>query len=140
MRLDGNCEGRQNEIQYKRLRKAVFLRLLSFQADITILKDSLESLTKRGHSFVAIHITRILGELPRIKSEKLRWLEDQAIPALRRDIEDVQNSPVQRGASASVILPKIAWILDHDNDDEPKETVYDMQLLEEEVSLLKETI
>ena len=137
----GSADGDEyDEIRYKRLRKAVFLNLLYFQADSTILKDSLESLNKRGYTFVAMHITRLVAELPRIKTAKLRWLEDQAIPALRHDIELLRHSPVQRGAAASVVLPKIAWILDHSQGAEPEVTVQDMPLLEDEVSLLKETI
>ena len=138
-KASGNDDER-NEIQYKRLRKAVFLNLLGFQADSTILKDALESLNRRGHTFVAVHITRIVAEFPRIKAAKLRWLEDQAIPALRQDIELLRQSPVQRGAEASVVLPRIAWILDHAQGSEPEKTVQDMSLLEEEVAILKKTI
>lgn len=124
-----------DELQYKRLRKAVFLNLLCFQADGVILEDSLKSLNRRGYTFVAKHITRVVADLPRIKSAKLRWLEDQAIPALRRDME---RETLKQGFSALVVLPKVAWILDHTQESEPKELVYDMSLLQEEVSLLKE--
>lgn len=138
---DDAGEDDYDEIQYKRLRKAAFLNLFSFQADSTILKESLESLSKRGYPFVAMHISRLVAELPRIKAVKLRWLEDHAIPALRSDIEYLQQYPMmQRGARASVVLPKFVWILDHSSGNEPEETVQDMSLIEEEVSLLKETI
>ncbi|NET05168.1 MAG: hypothetical protein F6K16_10670 [Symploca sp. SIO2B6] len=116
------------------MRKAVFLNLLSFEADEEILKSGLESLQRRGYSFISSeYINRLIAELPRLKASKLRWLEDQAIPALRRDLEELQNSPVQRSARASVPLPSIAWILDHEDGDEPEEIVSNLSLLQEEV-------
>jgi len=129
-----------NEMQYRRLRRSVFFNLRYFQADETILKEALESLNRRGHSFDSVHITRIVAELPRIRAARLRWLEDEAIPALRRDMELLSQRPTQREAEAYVVLPRIAWILNHDQGNEPKVGVRDMSSLEEEVSLLKETI
>lgn len=137
----GTTLDENDEIQYNRLKKAVFQEMLSFQANTNILQSALETLANRGFRNVLIHKARLLGELPRLKTERLRWLEDKAIPELRKDIELLQSRPmIQRGPRASIPLPRIIWVLEHENGQEPEETVTDMSLLEEEVSVLKASI
>lgn len=136
----GATKEENDEIQFKRLRKAVFQQMLSFQANTQILKNALETLESRGFKNVSVHKSRLLREMPHLKSERLRWLEDKAIPALQKSIEPIQRSFLQSVPKANVPLPKIAWILDHKNGEISDEIVTNMSLLEEEVSVLKEAI
>src|SRR5262249_25995909 len=76
-----------NEFLYRRLRKAVFLNIRSFQANDEILKGGLTTLTKRGYQIKEEMIGRLVAEMPELKAIKLRWLEDEAIPALQKDID-----------------------------------------------------
>lgn len=120
------------ELFYRRLRKAVFLNFLTFQANNEILERGLNAVARRGFPVTVAQIGRLIAEMPDLKAARLRWLEDQAIPALQRDIDTLgvkQRSPI-----ADVPLPELVRIRD---DAEATETVHNMSLLKEEVEVLK---
>jgi len=125
---------------YRRLRKAIFLNLLNFQANNKILEGTLNLMIKRGFNISEYQKKMAISELENIKKNKLRWLEDLAIPALKEDIKKLSRSVSQSSAQACVNLPEIAWILKHKETEIPKECVSNITILENEVSLLKKVI
>lgn len=141
------AEGKSRAIDYqeeiaavheKLLRQAVFFHLLSFNADAEVLEKALRILVSRGHRDAEHHISTIVKDLPKLTAIKLRWLEDDALPALQRDIEHLKARPmVQRSPAASVILPRELWLMNHEKGDEPTTTVMDINELKKEVALLK---
>jgi hypothetical protein len=124
-----------SEVFLKRLRKAVFLNFLAFQASDEILKGGLNALARRGIPVTEVQAGKLMVEMPELRAARLRWLEDQAIPALQKDIDFLNVNPQeQRSASAMVPLPKLVRILP---DAEATEAVQNMSVLREEVELLK---
>ena len=129
----------ESEIQYRRLRRAIFFNCWSFQADKAILTESLALLDARGYSFIADHKARLLSEFDKIKQLRLRWLEDSAIRELALEQEKMRQSPAQSAPSAWVLIPKELKVLPDDNE-KPGVSVSDMLLLKREAKLIKESL
>src|SRR6266478_4556280 len=128
----------RDEINYRRYRRAVFLNLLDMQAKQQFLQDGMEMMMKRGHADAGKVLTRIVNELPDIRTQKLRWLKDEAKPALQKAIEALHSNPMsQSQASAKVALPKIAWILNHKPGEEPTVIVTSLAILDEEIEAIE---
>jgi len=128
----------EDELDYRRLKRAVFLNLDALRANDAILKTTIDELQKRGHGWVAQQEARLMAALPQLKAAKLRWLEDWAIPTLQRTMDEIgvrQSIP-----SAVVPLPQEAWILDHEPDDPPTITIRNMTALKEEARLIKQSL
>jgi hypothetical protein len=134
-------DSQASEIFYRRLKRSVFLNLLSFQASDEILESSLKSLKGRGQPITDVQIDKLIAEMPELKQIRLRWLEDQAIPALLKAKESHSGVGPNQVAppSAEVPLPDILRILDQRNE-VPTVYVNDMALLKEEVEVLKNNI
>jgi len=114
---------------------------LDLEADPQILQDGLAMMVKRGNAEAGKFAKRLESELTEIKAEKLRWLTDDAIPALQKSIDSLHSNPMRQGqASAVVVLPKIAWVLNHKPGEEPNVTVTSMALLKEEIETIKNSI
>jgi hypothetical protein len=130
-----------SEIFYRRLKRAVFLNLLSFQASDEILKRSLKSLEGRGQPITDVQINKLIAEMPELKRAKSRWLEDQAIPALLKEKESNSVVGPNQGPPpfAKVPLPDTIKILDQ-RIGVPTVIVDNMALLKEEVEVLKNNI
>lgn len=123
------------DVRYRSLRRSVFLNLMTLEADESVLRGSLDTLEKRGYSWIGAHRARLLTEFPQIKVSRLRFLEDVVTPALQRAIQ--QHSPVAQSLpSASVALPEEARILGLASD-EPDLTFTSMSAVEEEIRVLK---
>lgn len=127
-----------DEFNYKLLRRAVFFNVLSFEASAPILKGGLETLRRRDVLKNSEHIGRVLSQLPDLLRIRLRWLEDEAIPALRRAIEE--HGGKQDAVFAEVPLPEKVWLVDHTDNDVPTAPVRHMPRLEEEVHVLKNAL
>ncbi len=128
------------ELDYRRLRRSVFLNMSVLRANQTILENTLQALTLRGHEWIPAQKNRIISEFPGIKATRLRWLEDVAIPALQRSRDEMRQHPMSQSvASTNVLLPREVWILNKP-EDEPKISVVDMQGLRDEVDLLKRSL
>jgi hypothetical protein len=127
------------ELNYRRLRHAVFFNLTTLQGNRAILEGTLAQLAARGRPWVAPAKDRLVAGFPDLKALRLRWLQDAAIPALQRAI--AQRSPMQQSLpSATVTLPHEVWILDHAAGSEPTATVSSLNDMNEEVELLKRTL
>jgi hypothetical protein len=111
---------------------------MTLQADESVLRSSLDTLGKRGYSWVDAHRARVLAEFPHIKVSRLRFLEDVVIPSLQKAIQ--QHSPVAQSIpSISVALPEDARVIGLASD-EPAVTFSSMAAVEEEVRVLKEAL
>jgi hypothetical protein len=126
-------------VRYKRLKRSIFLNMRVLQANQTILEHTLEQLEKRGYSWVSDQTPRLVAEFPKIKTQRLRCLEDKAIPALEQEIASTPPM-VQSVPQARVPLPQDLWIFDHEPGEEPVDNVGNLAALEEEVKLIKESL
>lgn len=127
------------ELNYRRLRHAVFFNITTLQGNQAILEGTLAQLAARGRPWVADVKDRVAAGFPDLKTLRLRWLQDDAIPALQHAI--AQRSPAQQSLpSATVKLPHEVWILDHAAGTEPTAIVSSLDDLNEEVALLKRTL
>ena len=126
------------ELNYRMLRRAVFLNMPVLRANGTILESTLQTLILRGRGWIEAQKSRIISEFPLIKATRLRWLEDVAIPQLQRIISGA-GMATQSVPSAEVPLPREVWILNTPAD-EPKITVSNMEALSDEAELLKRTL
>jgi hypothetical protein len=126
------------DVDFKRLRRAVFLNFLSFNADPNILRQTLITYGKQNGEPSLNDINRIISDLPALMRVRLKWLKQQAIPALEADVKYLGERPmIQRSAYASVKLPKEAIIIEvSDENGGNKETVEDLTALEKERDLL----
>lgn len=126
------------DIGFRSLRRAIFLNMMTLQADEQVLGNSLDTLGKRGYSWVDVHRARLLAEFPNIKVSRLRFLEDVVIPSLQKAIQ--QHSPVAQSIpSISLALPEDARVIGLASD-EPAVTFSSMAAVEDEVRLLKEAL
>jgi len=60
------------ELNYRRLRRAVFLNMVVLRANRTILENTLQALTLRGHGWIEAKKSRIISEFLEIKAVRLR--------------------------------------------------------------------
>jgi hypothetical protein len=129
------------ELNYRRLKRAVFLNVGPLRANRTILENTLQMLTQRGRGWIEGQRARIIAEFPELRATRLRWLEDVAIPRLQQSIDEIATRPmVQSLPNAKVPLPREVWILNHAPGDEPTVTVSSIVALKDEVELLKRTL
>lgn len=129
----------ETELNFRRLRHAVFFNMTTLQGSQPILEGTLTRLAARGRPWVAPVKDKLVAGFPDLKALRLRWLQDAAIPALQRAI--AQRSPMQQSLpSATVAVPHEVWILDHPAGSEPTATVSSLDDLNEEVDLLKRTL
>jgi hypothetical protein len=128
------------ELDYKRLKRAVFMSMHALQADPSIADSTLQQLVKRGHEWIAKVSPRLVAEFPDIRIARLRWLEDAAIPALQREFDALRHSPVQRAAETKVVLPQEVWILSEEAGGIPTVVLTDLNSLKEEVRLIKDKL
>ena len=92
-----------NELNYRRLRRAVFLNMDILRANRTILENTFDTLTKRGHRWVDGQKARLISEFPEIKATRLRWLEDAAVPRLQHSIDEKERHPLSRSVPAAEV-------------------------------------
>jgi hypothetical protein len=105
------------DINYKRLRRAIFLNFMIFNADINILKQTLNIYNEQTKEFSPEDINKIISDFSNLMRVRLTWLKQEAIPALEADIRHLEEHPMeQRAASAIVKLPKEAIIFEVSND------------------------
>jgi hypothetical protein len=130
------------DINYKRVKLAVFKNMYTLHADESITDMTLQQLTKRGFAWVSQVKPRLLTEFSDIRVMRLRWLEDKAIPSLRGEIEKAKqsNSPSQSGDRAWVEFPRDVWILSQQQADAPGESVFSISDLEHEAKLIKDKL
>ena len=130
------------DIDYKRLKRAVFLNFTSFYADKEILKQSLFSLQKQSGEFKTSDINRLLNNYTLLMQTRLTWLKNNAIPALQQQILYLRDNPqVQEGLYARVKLPQDIWVIPVNRDNGGNEvTVDDLALLKKERDLLIDKI
>src|SRR5262249_27965913 len=76
----------ESEIAFRRLQRAVFLKMDVLQANEHYLAKALDELVRRGHKWVAPQKERLRAALPDLAAKRLRWLEDVAIPDLQASI------------------------------------------------------
>ena len=94
------------ELQFKRLKRSVFFNMVILRANSIILEGTLDELKKRGYHWVDDSKARLIAEFPKIKTLRLRWLEDKAIPAFQEAFAEIARDPsIQSMASAEVVLP-----------------------------------
>lgn len=88
------------------VRRAVFTEIPLFKDDTQLLTDSLNILSARGLTTETI-TKSVVADYPALLKAKLRWLEDQALPALAADEAALEARPQeQREASVDVELPE----------------------------------
>jgi hypothetical protein len=129
------------DLQYKRIRRSVFVHMGELRANTAILQNTLDEVSKRGYDWIAQQKPKIVADFPTIKAAKLRWIEDHAIPALQDAIDEIQRHPfIQNIPRADVQLPREMWILQHKLGEEPTITVTDMTALKSEAALIKQSL
>jgi len=130
----------ETELAYRRLRRAVFLNMSVLRANATIVEKTLDTLAQRGHKWVAPQKAGILADLPDLKTTRLRWLEDTAIPQLQQSIDAFVRRPAQGIPTARVYLPEAIQIFTRSPDDRLAVTVESMEALKDEAALLKRSL
>jgi hypothetical protein len=108
-------EAELQDINYKRLRRAVFMTMYALNADQAILERTFDILEKRGYAEVREHRERCLKEFAAIRKEKLRWLQDVALPEMEKVASATRQSKSQNAPVATVRLPRTVWILNTDS-------------------------
>lgn len=126
-----------DEINLRRLRRAIFVSMHTLNADATILEKTLAGMENRGIEGVGQHKAQILKEFPELRRRKLQWLQNSAVPALNRAMDEAQHSIRQSPPQAEVELPQGVWIL----DDEPAKVFLTPQNnLAGEIETIKEKV
>lgn len=129
------------DLEFKRIRRAVFVHMGELRADVKILQNTLDEVSNRGHGWIAPHLPKILADFPTIKKEKLRWIEDHAIPALQKAIDEERDRPMAQDVPrATVKLPREIWIIQDNPGEQPTMTVTDMTALKSEADLIKQSL
>jgi hypothetical protein len=126
------------DVDFKRMQRAIFFNISALQADPVILGYTLDELEKRGHRFVRTIRPRVLAEFPALRQARLRWLEDKAVPALEAEIRSM--GAAQQQPFARVPLPKILLIKQSPAGSEPTASVSNLGALEDEIRLIKGTL
>jgi len=122
------------DLDYRRLKQAVFYNLTNFLADEATLSRILDALAK-VHPEITLYTQRILKEdLPILKREKRVWLETVARDAVknaeereRKKLEDQVKRGTPRGQPSvreEVQLPRIARIVDNGQAGPPAVEVF----------------
>lgn len=121
------------------VRRAVFKHMRDYDASREVLQNALNHFVRdRGFSRLQNCAGEIVADFDRLRTMRLRWLEDEAIPAL--DSAMANASPVtQQQLSAKVPLPD-EFVIDEDLLGTPTVKVKDMTSLEAEVDLLKRSM
>lgn len=122
---------KQRELLYLRLKRTVFLNVLHFRADKSILAEGLRILANQREDVLEEDIPRILGMHKEILRIKRKWLKDTAIPTLQRAIitgEDASNENRTR----VYIAPMVRTSLDRFD----YVTVNDLRAMEDEIDLI----
>lgn len=121
------------------LRRSVFQNMRAFEADAAILRNALTHFVEdRNYPELRFCAQGVLDDFPRLMAMRLKWLEGEAMPALRA-AQDQQSPFVQREPSAEVLLPDPFKIND-EAFQHPEVTVTDMPKLRAEVRLLEEAL
>lgn len=81
------------ELQFKRLKRSVFVHMDDIRANKSILENTLDEVAKRGYDWVVRQKPIIVADFAILKTSKLRWLEDRAIPALQDAIDEIERRP-----------------------------------------------
>jgi len=128
----------ETQAHFRLLERAVFKHVADFEGNADMLSRALAILEKQGRAEVAGNADKLVRELPRLVTMRLRWLEDKAIPALRADIELLSSRPLeQRDPIASVPIPEALWLFNHSKGMEPTEPVDDIAKLESDLNVLR---
>jgi hypothetical protein len=121
------------------LRRAVFQNMRTFEADAGILQHALTHFVEdRGYPELRACAQELTRDVPHLAAMRLKWLEGEAMPALRA-AQDQQPPFVQQEPSATVFLPE-AFVIDRTDFERPTVTVTDMTTLQAEVRLLEEAL
>lgn len=94
-----------DDVNYNRVRRAVFLNMSNLGANKKITEQSLDLLAKRGFAFVPKTKPRLVAEFSQLRGMKLRWLKDVVTPAIAVEVAKLSSSPGQYDLSVSVPLP-----------------------------------
>lgn len=124
----------EKEVAYRLLRRGVFRDMMLFSADRTLLQETLDELVRRNRITEGM-AGRLLAELPQLKTLRLQWLTETAIPMVERATAQLRDSPIQAIPGADVPLPKEVNILPDEGATEHLENV---ERLREEQRLLRE--
>jgi TolA-binding protein len=130
----------QAKVRGSLLRRAVFINILTFQADGDILRSALQHLVSRGFPDLKAAAEEVVRDLPNLKVLKLRWLQDVAIPELNKAIDKASRSPMQAAVQAKIPLPREFVVLDVAEFGQPSITLTDMVKLQQELDLLKKSV
>jgi len=139
------------ELNFKRLRRAVFFSILDFGGDPAVLKKALKIYQKEYNDLEMTDkdISAIVRELPNLMRIKKQWLKDEVIPALESAINDAQKrseqvlpngqrnqEQQQQPIEVEVLLPTSIVII---HNDRPSLKFNDTQLsnLKREVDLIE---
>jgi hypothetical protein len=136
----------------RRLRQAVFLNLAVFHGNARALNSSLDRLADAYPEVKQVKAA-ILDELPKIRAERIRWLQIVALPMLYEAEKQHpqmlaqvqrsgQNPPVPHNPPGVVVpLPAIARIItEPEPDDVPKEELINSRLLLYEIEILDKSL
>lgn len=94
-----------DEVNYNRVRRAVFLNMGNLGANKKIAEQTLDLLSKSGFEFVPKTKARLVSEFSQLRGMKLRWLKDVVTPAIAAEVAKLSKSPAQYDLSVSVPLP-----------------------------------
>jgi hypothetical protein len=129
------------DLDFKRLQRVVFLNFLKFNADKTILQQSLLALHKTSGEIATSDINRILSNFNNLMQLKLKWLNNSAIPAMNEAFEYIEKHPqIQSGPSATIKLPKEIWIIQSDTENDHTVTFTDIVDLKKEKRLIEQRL
>ncbi len=134
------------DINFIRLKRAVFNKFLCFHADKNLLKGGLESLINQHRgNFTKKDVDELLANYTDLMQIRLNWIKDDALPAFQKDFLYRLQTGEQRPVQAIVPLPKSLQVIVPRNpgevflDSKPSINdvlVTDIKTLQEEEKLL----
>lgn len=129
----------EEEVQYRGFKKAVFLRVASFNANQELLREALETVKKEGSGLTESSLARLNVEYKDILKAKLKWLKNDAVPQLRQRFtpppgQQLQQQQQEACPGLNVAIPKDFWILP---DVSIQQYVCDFTALEAEIALIQ---
>lgn len=128
----------KHELEYSRLKRAVYDNMKILKADPTVLDGTIDFLAKQDQSWIAAHKARLSGDFQNIINVRLAWLKTAR--ERLKEAEANWRPESQQRPYADVALPEAVWILRDTSTDRPTERVTDEDALNEEITLLQQSI
>lgn len=124
------------EVEYRGLKKAVFLRIFFFKANQDILFDALKKAGREGvKGITKPNLERLKGEYQDILRARLKWLKTEVIPKLNQHALQTEQQQQQQACSPiSIAIPKDFWVLP---DFSIEVSVCDLPTLEAEIDIIQ---